>query len=272
MICQSCGVRLPEDALFCTSCGVSTSVKAAAPPWDAGVRPPAMPDNLFRDAPSSESADSEDTKVRPPWAADPAATPQSWQPLAAGTPEADLLPSERPPAPTEFLPLPPTQKRGNGFLILAALLTLVLVGGVIGVIVIVANSQPPRPAPSTPPPQPSASVFSSSAPPRPSSVTASASPSVSTSESASASPSSSASDAFPPAGATMCSGSDTIAVGANTSCEFAANVAAAIPEGSSGSFQVNAKSPVTGKDYTMSCTKTIHTVCTGGNNATVYVK
>lgn len=85
-------------------------------------------------------------------------------------------------------------------------------------------------------------------------------------------PSATPSDAFPPAGATLCTGSTTVAVNAATSCPFAINVAAAIPAGASGSFTVTANSPATNKDYQMACVRGTYTVCTGGVNALVYVK
>ncbi len=266
MNCQSCGVPLPEDALFCTSCGVSTAVvRPPLPTWDSENQVPAMPDDLFRD-PQPQAADPDQTTVRAAgWGGAPGAPVPPWRPLPAGTPEADLLPSERLEQ-TAFLPEPPPRKRGAGFVVLASLLTLVLVAGVVGVIVVIASTQPPRRPQQSEPPPPSVSAVSSSARPR----TPSASPSASASDSAS--PSASSSEAFPPSGATLCTGSDSVAVGANTSCEFGANVAAGIPPGASGTFQVTANSPVTGKDYVMSCTKTTYTVCTGGNNASVYVK
>jgi hypothetical protein len=79
-------------------------------------------------------------------------------------------------------------------------------------------------------------------------------------------------DAFPPAGSTLCQGSTTLAVNSTTSCEFATKVVAAIPTDASGTFTVKATSPVTQKEYEMTCVKGTYTVCSGGTNAMVFVK
>lgn len=69
---------------------------------------------------------------------------------------------------------------------------------------------------------------------------------------------------------TICS-SSVGAVG-TTSCPFALQVAAAIPPGAQGDYEVEAHSPVTGKDYTMKCkTQETYTVCTGGIAAEVHI-
>ncbi|HUB35248.1 MAG TPA: hypothetical protein VL972_00350 [Solirubrobacteraceae bacterium] len=60
-----------------------------------------------------------------------------------------------------------------------------------------------------------------------------------------------------------------LAVGPATSCSFAENVRSAY-EGS-GAGDVVAYSPVTHKTYTMSCADGSPVVCTGGDNATVYI-
>ncbi len=49
-------------------------------------------------------------------------------------------------------------------------------------------------------------------------------------------------------------------------------MAAAIPATASGTFVVKATSPVTQKEYEMTCVKGTYTVCTGGSNAMVFVK
>jgi len=63
-----------------------------------------------------------------------------------------------------------------------------------------------------------------------------------------------------------------VQVGPNTSCSFAMNVAGEY--GSNyGASSISAYSPVTGQYYTMSCGPWNGggTVCTGGNNASVYM-
>jgi len=67
---------------------------------------------------------------------------------------------------------------------------------------------------------------------------------------------------------------DTAAVYAghpNTSCPFAQEVANAYRAtgASGGSVEVRAHSPVTGKDYTLTCTGTLPTTCVAATGATV---
>lgn len=64
---------------------------------------------------------------------------------------------------------------------------------------------------------------------------------------------------------------DGVYAGANTSCAFAMNVAGEY--GSNyGASSINAYSPVTGQNYVMTCfTWGDGHVCTGGNNASVYL-
>jgi Glucodextranase, domain B len=60
-----------------------------------------------------------------------------------------------------------------------------------------------------------------------------------------------------------------LAVGPDTTCAFAENVRSAYE--SSGPGTVSAYSPVTKKTYAMSCVAGSPVVCTGGNNASVYI-
>jgi len=69
-----------------------------------------------------------------------------------------------------------------------------------------------------------------------------------------------------PSGATSCA--DDVYAGPNTSCEFARNVAANY-YGSGRSTNIDVYSPVTNKNYVMTCTGSSPTVCRGGNNASV---
>lgn len=71
-----------------------------------------------------------------------------------------------------------------------------------------------------------------------------------------------------PSGATSCA--DDVYAGPNTSCEFAFNTATNY-YGSGGSTNIDVFSPVTGKNYVMNCVGSSPTVCTGGNNASVYL-
>ena len=74
-----------------------------------------------------------------------------------------------------------------------------------------------------------------------------------------------------PVTATQCN--DWVAVNANTSCEFAQNVAAAYASNGGGSVILRqVYSPITKKYYDMTCTKSDLVICTGGNNAAVYLR
>jgi hypothetical protein len=70
-------------------------------------------------------------------------------------------------------------------------------------------------------------------------------------------------------GLTHCGGE--LSVGPNTSCPFGHNVRYAY-ESSGGASTVSAYSPVTAQTYVMDCGPgaDVATVCTGGDNATVY--
>lgn len=70
-------------------------------------------------------------------------------------------------------------------------------------------------------------------------------------------------------GLTHCGGG--LSVGPYTSCPFAQEVRWAY-ESSGGREHISAYSPVTGQTYRMDCTPgaDVATVCTGGNDATVY--
>lgn len=75
-------------------------------------------------------------------------------------------------------------------------------------------------------------------------------------------------EASPETSLTSCSTS--VSVGPDTSCPFGLNVARAY-RGSNGAGKMFAYSPVTGKDYAMTCTGTAPVICTGGNGAMVYL-
>lgn len=75
----------------------------------------------------------------------------------------------------------------------------------------------------------------------------------------------------PPAGAG--SGSDCgggVRAGPNTSCAFALNVAAEY-RATGGGTRISVHSPTTGQTYRMTCSTGSPNVCTGGNNASVYI-
>lgn len=67
------------------------------------------------------------------------------------------------------------------------------------------------------------------------------------------------------------SGASVYAGNSDTSCEFAMSTAEAYGNYGKGSWPFNVHSPVTGQDYTMTCTNA-GSVCQGGNNAVVYLR
>jgi len=217
------------------------------------VEPPAAADDLFR------RPDPDATAVRP--VPPPPVSPPVWS-YQPGSPEADLLPSERSYASAPLAPVRPARGNFSGARGVIIILAVLVVAAIAGGILWFSGGGAPTTGQS-----PSTKASATTTP-----KGGKASTSASAAQSASVTPSTTPSDAFPPTGATLCSGSTTVAVNASTSCEFAANVAAAIPSDATGSFTVTANSPVTQKDYQMACVKGTYTVCTGGQNALVYVK
>jgi hypothetical protein len=84
-------------------------------------------------------------------------------------------------------------------------------------------------------------------------------------------PSSPAPAPSPAGGGGSSSCGDGLSVNSATSCPFARSVRDAY-EASGGGSRVQASSPVTGETYTMSCSGGVPVVCTGGNNAAVYIR
>ena len=72
-----------------------------------------------------------------------------------------------------------------------------------------------------------------------------------------------------PSGMTACA--DGVSAGPNTTCAFAMNVAGEYGS-NPGATTISAYSPVTGENYTMTCSAySAGHVCTGGNGASVYL-
>lgn len=84
------------------------------------------------------------------------------------------------------------------------------------------------------------------------------------------SPSSSPAPAQPSSSSSLTACTDTVSVGPATTCPFAINVASAYLS-SGGSGAVEAYSDATKQYYTMSCSGSAPTVCTGGDDASVYI-
>jgi len=63
-----------------------------------------------------------------------------------------------------------------------------------------------------------------------------------------------------------------LSVGGNTSCAFGQSVESEYYYEGGGTRTITAYSPVTSTYYSMYCVGGVPTVCTGGNNATVYIR
>lgn len=72
----------------------------------------------------------------------------------------------------------------------------------------------------------------------------------------------------PPAAPALTNCGSAVYAGADTSCPFALNVEAAWTVSGATNY-ITANSPATGLNYTMYCTGSDPTTCTGGNNALV---
>ncbi len=284
--------------------GDATVVLPGADTRSAGdVRADETPTRPFDGVPA-DASDGEPvtngTRTEPPSVTGAPEMPADW----FRDPEAERTAVMRPvaPAPAVFSPpAPPTgpdepeerprQRRGaSGLAVLAVVLLVALVLLVLVVWWLIGRGSGSA-IPAVPRVTPSASVAASSSRPAPSAAESSAEVAPSTSVSATSetstgvpsrsageeqstpavSPSSVASSAAAslPAGAKQCA--DGVGAAGSASCPFAIAVADAVPQNSSGTFHVVAHSPVTGKDYDMTCVAATLTTCTGGNDAVVYI-
>lgn len=225
---------------------------------------------------SGESTRQEDLGPSTAAAGAPGALPEDWwtsdaepasQPAASHTWHAEPVPY---PAPA---PQPP--RRGvSPFALVALLLGGVLLGGLfVGgtVMALGEDGQDEQPAASQTTVTTTSSETSS-----PSSTTPESSTPTSSSTTSSSSSSSPTRAGELPAGASSCAGpKEGTAVGRGTevtTCQFAVAVRDAyVAGGPEGDTRLEVRSPVTKKDYTMSCTGQVVTRCTGGNNAVVYL-
>lgn len=304
--CPSCQEPVAIWAAFCPHCGASLneSTQDSTPDSAPDVEAAASPDSSL----TSELFGGEPTAPTTPSPTSPAADAVSPAASAAGAPgtiaagteagaaaaEAPARPSEDPrshddhPAPATagaaaagehpaYATAEPTEpKRASGataLMVAAAAIVAAALMFAAWSILRVGGTDDASNAPTgttTTSPRPSVSVSPDAA------SSAAASPSATPSPSASASASV---EGAVPQGSIACgvTGSgDTAAVYAghpNTSCPFAQEVATAYRAAgaSGGSVQVTAHSPVTGKDYTLTCTGTLPTTCVADTGATVYL-
>lgn len=168
---------------------------------------------------------------------------------------------------------PPRRSGATALLVAAGLVVALTLGFALWSIVRVSDTGDASSSPSA------QTTTSPRGTPEGTSATPETSPPASPGQTPSTSPSKAAAGPVP-AGAVACgvtgSGETAAVFGAdqNTTCPFAQNVAAAyratgMTDG--GSVTVQATSPVTGKDYTLTCTGRLPTTCVADTGATVYL-
>lgn len=269
MKCPACGEPVALWAAFCPHCGTPLSGADRA-------EEESLTNELFGESDPAVQDTRPDIPHEPPVVAsaptaalpDPAPSVGDGGVGAAGADGGSAA----------YQPLPDEPHRGSGamaFMIAAAIFLAASLGFAVWSILRVDSGEASNsPQASTTSPRPSTG---------PTSEAPSASPSMSastpgpSSSAPSPSPSASESPAGPlPDGAIACGVSgegDTGAVyaaNANTSCPFAQEVAT-VYRASGGASQVTAHSPVTGKDYVVTCSGTLPVTCVADTGATVYL-
>ncbi|MGK2350874.1 hypothetical protein [Cutibacterium sp. V947] len=233
--------------------------------------------------PQGQNQGSGDSHLPNDWFRDPEA---EWTRAMATVPETPVFTPPPPPStPATAYPPPPPEDSSRHRNVLIGLVIGLLVLVVLGAILLFAgglkgsssgdpapaatpstSAQPEQPA-SEEPQEDAASVDAT-----PSFLESSPATAASSTPSTPESPASSArhvADKLPD-GDTVCS--STVGAVGTTSCPFALEVAKVIPDDAQGEYEVNAHSPVTGKDYTMKCrTQETYTTCTGGVAAEVHI-
>ena len=302
MFCTRCGSPVTSNDHACPTCGGNlllpgsvgfddeTPTAGGGSAWSrpavagvAGERPDAGGLGSTRVMPAIDGSDDPDaTRINPrvaapepPRAPRPATSnlPDDWfrsgasvppppPPAWSSAPQAPMV--EPPPG----QPAPATQRRyhermSGAVVVLLALIPVVAIAILVwqllewgGIGVVSPHAQVTRA--STPIPSGAAA---------PSGATSAGSQAASSS--ASSAPSSPSASSSVPGNATQCSAS--VYAGPDTSCPFAEAVAAKVPAHPGSVFEVKAKSPVTKKEYTMTCTGGTLVECRGGDNALVYV-
>ena len=287
MYCTRCGSPVTDDDRACPRCGGNLLL-----PGSVGFEDPAtdgpgtgaglgdtriMPPALRRDDPDSTrvnpqvvpgapaghgqaAGDLPDDWFRPGPPTTPPPPPMSWQ--------AAPRPPMVEPAPGQ--PAVATQRRyhertSTSVVVALALVPVVLVAFLVWWFLMGGGSgTAARPLV----PQDSATTGSSSSP-QASASAAGPGSSAPSPDAASAASSNPVPSTQVPSTATKCSAS--VYAGKDTSCPFAEAVAAKLPSDTAGVFEVKAKSPVTKKDYTMTCTGGTLIDCRGGDNAEVFI-
>lgn len=214
----------------------------------------------------------EDPSLPPAWFRDPEAEHTRAMRSPVPPPQPVFTPPPTPASPTEPpRPGPHSPKPHDRRWVLVIVLVLILTFLVLGIVVwwMLGGSMTRKEAGSAVNGSPSGSS-SLLGNPRVSGPTDAGQPSSQEPSRLQSTPASSPSSAASlPDSVTHCTAS--VGAGGATSCDFAQNVAAAIPAGSNGDAVVRAASPVTGKTYTMTCKAGSVVVCRGGNDAEVYV-
>lgn len=260
MQCPSCHEPVAIWAAFCPHCGVSMNEAQDAPETTESLT-----SELFG-GPGAAA-------VSEPVVTEPLPTAVPTEAVPVGTVPPEEAAPVAPPAASA-----PSQAERSGASGATALMVAasVIIAAALGfaawsILRVGADDASNSPtAATTTSPRPSASG-TSAAPTTPAPSSATASPSASATPSASTTP-----DGAVPAGAIACGVTgegDTAAVysaNANTSCPFAQEVANVF-RASGGASTFTAHSPVTGKDYVMTCSGTLPTTCVANTGATVYL-
>lgn len=250
MLCPACQQSVEVDAAFCRHCGSPVGAREEA----------SLSQEIFGpDHPTTERTGGY------PGGDHPGSSDATPPPAAGGA--WDMAEDAGP------------SRRGLAMVLgAAAVLVALALGFLVWSVLRVDDTVDARPATTVSAPSPTGT--SAGEPSPAGSDVPGASPSVAPSPSPSPSPSVSRSPAGPlPAGAVACGvpgAGDTAAVysgNRNTSCPFALEVAAAyrLVEGEPDPVEITAHSPVTGKDYTLTCTGVAPTTCVTTTGATVFL-
>lgn len=288
MYCTRCGSPVTDDDRACPRCGGNLLLPGSVGfngPTTGGLGPGSGLGDTRIMPPTTGPGDPDSTRVNPRVVPGPAVghghapaaeLPDDW--FRPGPPTAP------PPPPTSWRAVPRspmvepapgqpavvTQRRyhertSTSVVVALALVPVVLVALLVWWFLDGGGSGPAA-RPVVPPTAATTGSSAASQSPPSAAGSGSSAPSSDASSAASSNPTPSTQV---PSSATKCSAS--VYAGQDTSCPFAEAVAAKLPSDTTGVFEVKAKSPVTRKDYTMTCTGGTLIDCRGGDNAEVFI-
>ncbi|HIT75049.1 MAG TPA: hypothetical protein IAA98_05640 [Candidatus Avipropionibacterium avicola] len=283
--CPNCGAELAPSVLSCARCRMPLPpTQPGSGLWDpqsSGLwQTPAAPQG--QQPPPGPMPQSQ-----PSMPSSPARGASQYSPQSQYPPQARYSPQPPQPSPGTgggaFLPPDDPEderqrrNRRNTITLISLAAGVLLIALVSGIVVAVSTLSPSESAESAVPQAPTSAPVTEAPPP----------PDPTTPPPSTEAPPTSASPSRPPSSKKPEKGPTTTAKGtkwctdtvgvpkSGTTCEFAEKVAAAVRKADPDAeeFTVDAHSPVTKKDYTMSCVRnSVLITCTGGNNATVWIK